>query len=141
LAITRPVFLALHILAVGQLQLARGATPGGPLQHAGEAPAALPPAVSVPADHVQCPAPHGEGLAAGQEATGDQQAPRAVHGGVPSHPETVPHPAGLDGPRRERLGVREAHEGLEVHIEAVQPAGEDACGVVSRGTEWFSGDR
>lgn len=44
---------------------------------------------------------------------------------MPGHPEAVPHASGMDGLPRERLGVRESHEGLELDIEAVQPAGEN----------------
>lgn len=73
------------------------------------------------AHNVEGPGPHGkhgERLAARQEPADDEQASRAWHGGVAGHVEAVPHAPSLGGLVREGLGMREAHEGLEVHIEA-----------------------
>lgn len=110
----------------GRGSSARSAPCWGVPQNAGPTPPLLlaPPA---PRDNVEGPCAHGEGLADGQHSPDDQQAPRAVHGGVPGHAEAVPHASRLGGLPRKGFGVREVHEGLKIDVEARQPASEDTC--------------
>lgn len=105
---------------------ARSAPRRGVPQDAGPTPPLLiaPPA---PRHNVEGPRAHGEGLANGQHSPDDQQTPRAVHGGVPGHAEAVPHASRLGGLSRKGFGVREVHEGLEIDVEARQPARENTC--------------